>query len=106
MSYFFVLAVFFLLESVCLIGFGYFLGRPAGIAAERLRVAHIFEVALGTVSSGAVRKVLRRIDGTYTDAEFREALVRECEHRENERAYMREMIADLENRTRKQERLL
>lgn len=61
---------------------GIAVGRPMGIAAERTRVDRIFDVAFSVVNSGALWKVQLRVAGKYTDEQFRVALVREYEARE------------------------
>jgi 2,3-bisphosphoglycerate-independent phosphoglycerate mutase len=85
-------------ERMCFFGIGalagYFLGRSigaaAGIKAERLRVDRAFDVAFCTITSGALKKVYRRITGEYSsDHELRANLVREIEAREKEREFQR-----------------
>ena len=82
--------VLVLLGSAMLFGSGFYLGRDGGVEAERLRIARIFDVAFGVVTSGALTKVYRRVVGKYaTDSEMRNELVRECEHRAKEREFRR-----------------
>lgn len=69
---------------------GYVLGQRRGVVAERLRVEHAFDVAFCAISSGALKKVYRRVTGEYSsDHELRCALTREIEARNKERDFER-----------------
>jgi 2-keto-3-deoxy-galactonokinase len=65
---------------------GHYLGFLLGTKTEKLRTDHIFDVAFLVVTSGALKKVYRRITGYYsTDNELRQALFDECEIRAKQR---------------------
>jgi len=66
----------------------YWVGREQGIRAERLRVTHAFDVALGIVSSGALHKVRRRVKNEVTNEQMVDQLYREAGHRHEERKRM------------------
>ena len=68
-----------------IIGLGFW--RDAGVKAERLRVEHIFDVAFGTIKSGALKKVYRCFIGKLTHDQLRIELIEEVEYREREREW-------------------
>lgn len=77
------MSVYVLAVVCCCIGFLF--GRREGVRAERLRVTFLFDRALCVVQSGALHTVRRAVRGDYDADGMQMAMLREVQHREEER---------------------